>query len=111
MAIKLNTIEEAILDIQLGKMVIVVDDEDRENEGDLVMAAEKVRPEDVNFMATYGKGLICVPLKESDAIKLGLDEMVKKIRMSLEPISQYLLMQWIQLQGFQQKNARTQFNY
>ena len=78
MAIKLNTIEDAILDIQLGKMVIVVDDEDRENEGDLVMAAEKVRPEDVNFMATYGKGLICVPLKESNAQNLGLDEMVKK---------------------------------
>ena len=78
MATKLNTIEEAILDIQLGKMVIVVDDEDRENEGDLVMAAEKVKPEDVNFMASYGKGLICVPLKEEAAKKLGLDEMVKK---------------------------------
>ncbi len=78
MDIKLNTIEEAILDIQLGKMVIVVDDEDRENEGDLVMAAEKVRPEDVNFMATYGKGLICVPITESRASTLGLNEMVKK---------------------------------
>ena len=78
MDIKLNTIEEAILDIQLGKMVIVVDDEDRENEGDLVMAAEKVKPEDVNFMATYGKGLICVPITESRASTLGLNEMVKK---------------------------------
>ncbi len=78
MDIKLNTIEEAILDIQLGKMVIVVDDEDRENEGDLVMAAEKVKPEDVNFMATHGKGLICVPITESRALTLGLDEMVKK---------------------------------
>jgi 3,4-dihydroxy 2-butanone 4-phosphate synthase/GTP cyclohydrolase II len=78
MDIKLNTIEEAILDIQLGKMVIVVDDEDRENEGDLVMAAEKAKPEDVNFMATYGKGLICVPITESRASILGLDEMVKK---------------------------------
>jgi 3,4-dihydroxy 2-butanone 4-phosphate synthase/GTP cyclohydrolase II len=78
MDIKLNTIEEAILDIQLGKMVIVVDDEDRENEGDLVMAAEKVKPEDVNFMATHGKGLICVPITESRASTLGLDEMVKK---------------------------------
>lgn len=78
MDIKLNTIEEAILDIQLGKMVIVVDDEDRENEGDLVMAAEKVKPEDVNFMATHGKGLICVPITESRASILGLDEMVKK---------------------------------
>ena len=78
MDIKLNTIEEAILDIQLGKMVIVVDDEDRENEGDLVMAAEKVKPEDVNFMASHGKGLICVPITESRASTLGLDEMVKK---------------------------------
>ncbi len=78
MDIKLNTIEEAILEIQLGKMVIVVDDEDRENEGDLVMAAEKVKPEDVNFMATHGKGLICVPITESRASTLGLDEMVKK---------------------------------
>ncbi len=59
-------------------MVIVVDDEDRENEGDLVMAAEKVKPEDVNFMATHGKGLICVPITESRALTLGLDEMVKK---------------------------------
>jgi 3,4-dihydroxy 2-butanone 4-phosphate synthase/GTP cyclohydrolase II len=55
-----------------------VDDEDRENEGDLVMAAEKVKPEDVNFMATYGKGLICVPITESRASTLGLNEMVKK---------------------------------
>ena len=56
------TIEEAIEDIKKGKMVIVVDDEDRENEGDFIMAAEKVRPEDINFMAKYGRGLICLSL-------------------------------------------------
>ncbi len=59
---KFNTIEEAIKDIADGKMVILVDDEDRENEGDLCMAAEKVTPEAINFMAKYGRGLICLPL-------------------------------------------------
>ena len=54
----LSTIEEAVEDIKNGKMVIIVDDEDRENEGDLTMAAEKITPEAINFMATYGKGLI-----------------------------------------------------
>ena len=56
------TIEEALDDIRDGRMLIVVDDEDRENEGDLVMAAEKVTPEAVNFMASHGRGLICMPL-------------------------------------------------
>ena len=59
---KFNTIEEAISDIKEGKMVVIVDDEDRENEGDLMIAAEKVTPEAVNFMATYGRGLICQPI-------------------------------------------------
>ena len=57
-----NTIEEAIIDIQNGKMILVVDDEDRENEGDLVVAAEKITPETVNFMISYAKGLVCVPM-------------------------------------------------
>ncbi|RDV84722.1 bifunctional 3,4-dihydroxy-2-butanone-4-phosphate synthase/GTP cyclohydrolase II [Ammonifex thiophilus] len=73
---KFNTIEEAIADIREGKMVIVVDDEDRENEGDLVMAAEKVTPEAITFMATYGRGLICVPLTEERADELDLAPMV-----------------------------------
>ena len=59
---KLNTIEEAIEDIKAGKVIIVVDDEDRENEGDFVVAAETITPEIVNFMATHGRGLICAPL-------------------------------------------------
>ena len=62
MEFKFNTIEEVLEDIAQGKMVIVVDDPDRENEGDLVMAAEKVTPEAINFMAKYGRGLICLTL-------------------------------------------------
>jgi len=69
---KFNTIEEAIEDIKNGKMVIIVDDEDRENEGDLVMPAEKVTPEAINFMAKYGRGLICLPAtgKRLDELRL-----------------------------------------
>lgn len=73
----INTIEEAIKDIKQGKMIIVVDDEGRENEGDLVMGAEKVTPEAINFMATYGRGLICVPITEERAIALDLPLMVR----------------------------------
>ena len=71
-----NTIEEAIEDIAEGKMVVVVDDEDRENEGDLLMAAEKVTPEAVNFMTKYARGLICVPVDRSLAKQLDLVSMV-----------------------------------
>lgn len=59
---KFNSIQEAIEDIKIGKIVVVIDDEDRENEGDLLMAAEKVTPEAINFMAKYGRGLICMPV-------------------------------------------------
>ncbi len=68
----LNTIEEAARDIQAGKMIIIVDDEDRENEGDLVCAAEKVTPEIINFMAVHGRGLICLPLTEERCDELHL---------------------------------------
>lgn len=74
--IQLNTIEEAIEDIRQGKVIIVVDDEDRENEGDFLAAAEKVTPEMINFMATYGRGLICAPLTENRCKELGLHVMV-----------------------------------
>ena len=77
MTSQLNTIEEAIEDIRHGKIIIVVDDEDRENEGDFVMAAEYVTPEAVNFMATHGRGLICCPLLEARCNELGLDLMVQ----------------------------------
>jgi 3,4-dihydroxy 2-butanone 4-phosphate synthase / GTP cyclohydrolase II len=74
--IKLNTIEEAIEDIRQGKIIIVVDDEDRENEGDFLAAAEKVTPEMINFMATHGRGLICAPLTENRCKELELRAMV-----------------------------------
>ncbi|MFO0753505.1 MAG: bifunctional 3,4-dihydroxy-2-butanone-4-phosphate synthase/GTP cyclohydrolase II [Thermodesulfovibrionales bacterium] len=72
---KFNTIEEALQDIARGKMVILVDDEDRENEGDLCMAAEKVTPEAINFMAKYGRGLICLSLSPQRVEELGLPMM------------------------------------
>lgn len=73
---KLNTIEEALEDIRNGKVIIVVDDEDRENEGDFVTAARNATPEVINFMATHGRGLICAPLTEERAHELKLDMMV-----------------------------------
>jgi len=73
---KLNTIEEALADIQTGKVIIVVDDEDRENEGDFITAARNATPEVINFMATHGRGLICAPLTEERAHELKLDMMV-----------------------------------
>ena len=75
---KLNTIEEAIEEIRNGKMIIVVDDEDRENEGDFLTAARNVTTEMVNFMATEGRGLVCVPLTEERCDELNLDLMVGK---------------------------------
>jgi 3,4-dihydroxy 2-butanone 4-phosphate synthase/GTP cyclohydrolase II len=72
----LSTISEAITDIAAGKMVILIDDEDRENEGDLCMAADKVTPEAINFMARYGRGLICLPLDEARMERLHLNKMV-----------------------------------
>ncbi|MFC5269657.1 bifunctional 3,4-dihydroxy-2-butanone-4-phosphate synthase/GTP cyclohydrolase II [Adhaeribacter terreus] len=72
----LNTIEEAIEDIKAGKVIIVVDDDDRENEGDFVCAARSVTPEIINFMATHGRGLICAPLVEERCEELGLELMV-----------------------------------
>ncbi len=75
-SIELNTIPEAIADIKKGKVVIVVDDEDRENEGDFLAAAEMVTPEMINFMARHGRGLICTPLTEDRCKELKLDMMV-----------------------------------
>lgn len=76
MEIKLNTIEEAIKDIQDGKVIIVVDDENRENEGDFLTAARNITPEIINFMATHGRGLVCAPLIEDECDRLGLNLMV-----------------------------------
>jgi 3,4-dihydroxy 2-butanone 4-phosphate synthase / GTP cyclohydrolase II len=76
--IKIDSILEAIEEIKNGKVIIVVDDEDRENEGDFVCAAESITPEIVNFMATHGRGLICAPLMEDRCEELGLELMVGK---------------------------------
>jgi 3,4-dihydroxy 2-butanone 4-phosphate synthase / GTP cyclohydrolase II len=76
--IKIDSIEDAIEDIRNGKVIVVVDDEDRENEGDFICAAECITPEIVNFMATHGRGLICAPLIESRCDELGLEMMVGK---------------------------------
>ena len=75
---KFSTIDEAVKDIKSGRFVIVVDDEDRENEGDLIMAAEKVTADDINFFATHGRGLICVPMSQERLEELELQQMVKK---------------------------------
>ena len=76
LSIRMNTIKEALEDIKQGKIVIVVDDEDRENEGDFVTAARNANPELINFMATHGRGLICTPLVEERCDELGLEMMV-----------------------------------
>ncbi len=72
----LHSIEEAIADLKQGKMIVVVDDEDRENEGDLLALAEFMTPETINFMATYGRGLICTPISQQLAQQLALPPMV-----------------------------------
>ena len=93
---QLNTIEEAIVDIKKGKVIVVVDDKDRENEGDFILAADLITPEIVNFMATHGRGLICVALPEERCDQLELDLMVGKntalhdtpFTVSVDPIGQ-----------------------
>ncbi|PIE86369.1 MAG: bifunctional 3,4-dihydroxy-2-butanone-4-phosphate synthase/GTP cyclohydrolase II [Bacteroidia bacterium] len=77
-ALELNSIEDAIEDIRQGKIIIVVDDEDRENEGDFITSAELITPEKVNFMARYGRGLICAPITENRSAELQLELMVGK---------------------------------
>ena len=74
----LSKIEDALKDIKMGRMIIIVDDEDRENEGDLVMAAEMITPDAINFMATYGRGLICVPMLGENLERLNLPLMVQQ---------------------------------
>jgi 3,4-dihydroxy 2-butanone 4-phosphate synthase/GTP cyclohydrolase II len=73
-----SSVEDLIADIRLGRLVIIVDDEDRENEGDLVCAAAKITPEAINFMATHGRGLICAPITQEAAERLGLPLMVRR---------------------------------
>ncbi|MEG1748718.1 MAG: bifunctional 3,4-dihydroxy-2-butanone-4-phosphate synthase/GTP cyclohydrolase II [Tannerellaceae bacterium] len=82
--IRLNTIEEAIEDFREGKFLIVVDDEDRENEGDFIIAAEKITPDHVNFMLTYGRGVLCAPITEERCKELDLDMQVTNNTSTLE---------------------------
>lgn len=77
-ATKMNTVEELVADIRAGRMVILMDDEDRENEGDLVMAATHVRPEDINFMITHARGLVCLTLSRERCTQLNLPLMVER---------------------------------
>src|SRR5258706_94697 len=79
-----DSIESVIGDLQKGRMVIIIDDADRENEGDLVMAAERVTPEAVNFMAKFGRGLICVPTTSERLKQLGIEQMVTQNRESFK---------------------------
>src|SRR5438046_1345535 len=79
-ALQFDTIDDVISDVARGRIVIVTDDADRENEGDLVMAAEKATPDAVNFMATHGRGLICVPISNERAEQLGWQRMVAQNR-------------------------------
>ena len=74
----LNSIPELLEDIREGRMIVLMDDEERENEGDLIMAASKVRPEDINFMARFGRGLICLPLTRERCQQLSLPLMVNR---------------------------------
>lgn len=83
-SVRFNSIEECLEDIRQGRIIIVTDDEDRENEGDLIMAAEKVTPDTVNFMTKHGRGLICVPASESRLKALGIGRMVAENRESFK---------------------------
>lgn len=76
---KLNTIEEVLEDMKVGKPVIIVDDEKRENEGDLVIAAEFATMENINFMVKEARGIVCTPMLAADLERLGIDQMVEKI--------------------------------
>ena len=73
-----DTVEQAIADMKQGKIIMVIDDPDRENEGDFICAAEFATPENINFMATHGKGLICMPMAKELCQKLGLKQMVEQ---------------------------------
>lgn len=97
-----NTIEEALRDLREGKVILVTDDPDRENEGDLVCAAEFATQENINFMATYAKGLICTPMSAEIAARLNLPPIIT---------AQHLPLQWTMLirrQVFRQQNVPIQ---
>ena len=88
MSFEYNSIEEALSDLRAGKIILVSDDEDRENEGNMICAAEFATPENVNMMASHAKGLICMPMSQSLATKLGLYPMVSETPTITELLSQ-----------------------
>jgi 3,4-dihydroxy-2-butanone 4-phosphate synthase len=100
----LDTIPEIIEDIRAGKMVILMDDEDRENEGDIIMAATHVRPEDINFMITHARGLVCLNL--APTLPCQLKQLKVSPRVSLRPIARALFKQRSHLQ----QNLKTSYN-
>ena len=92
--VRLDDIESAIEAIRKGEVIIVVDDEDRENEGDMICAAEMVTPEIVNFMSKEARGLICASISEERCEELGLDMMVGRTRRCMPRLSRFLLICW-----------------
>ena len=96
-----NTVDEAIEDLKKGKIILVTDDAERENEGDFICAAEFATTENINFMATYGKGLICMPMSEDYVKKLEI-----KTQTIMKPLLRCPLIMYQRLRGFQQQNAR-----
>jgi len=88
--VKIDRIEDVIADLRAGRMVVIMDDEDRENEGDLVMAAAKATPETVNMMIRHARGLICVPTVEHQLRRLGISQMVPENRESQRTAFVYL---------------------
>lgn len=101
-----DTIEKALEDLRQGKIILVTDDPDRENEGDFICAAEFATTENINFMAVHGKGLICMPMAESYIRKLKLPQMVTEIRTIMRQPLQCPSTAWRQTQAFQRQNVQ-----
>lgn len=100
-----NTVEEALEDLKQGKIVLVTDDENRENEGDMICAAEFATQENINFMASYAKGLICTPMSVELAEKLGFVPMVTKIPTTMRQHLRFQLIIKIRQQAFPQQSV------
>ena len=103
------SIEQALEDLKNGKVILVTDDPDRENEGDMICAAEFATRENINFMASVAKGLICTPMSIEVADRLGLPPMVSEIQTTITRHLQYLLITLIQQQVFQQRKEHLQW--
>ncbi len=98
-----NSVEEALEELRQGRIVLVTDDPDRENEGDMICAAEFATQENINFMACHAKGLICTPMSAALAGRLGLSQMVSKIQITIRLHLRYPLTMWIRQREFQRR--------